>query len=149
VSLESWIRSSVIKRATTEVNLDPRACDLILPLNDLPPVVAAYTVHREQRHTVILPFILPLAHSFTPRALDATVYDAGWRDTQGLWPDITPTNRLIAAYHVWPKLSDQEKTDARPFLQEALEQAIRWAAEVGLPAPVAPWELSVRDVGEA
>jgi hypothetical protein len=113
----------------------------ILTLDGIPPVVAAYTMRGARRHTVILPFVLPLARAFRPKAQDMTIYDAGWRDAKRFWGDITPTNRLIAAYYTWPKLTELEKVEARPSLQEALEQALGWAEEVGLPASIAPWEL--------
>jgi len=46
---------------------------------------------------------------------------------------------LIAAYYLWPRLSDRERREAKPFLLEVLNQSSRWAAEVQLPPPVAPW----------
>jgi hypothetical protein len=110
-------------------------------LDGIPPVVAAYTAKGRRRHTVILPFTLVLARAFRPRSQDSTVDDPGWRDPRKFWSEITPTNRLIMAYYLWPCLSKTERTEARSWLSEALQQATVWAAEVHLPAPVAPWSL--------
>src|SRR5262249_51264907 len=134
-------RSSLTIRAAAEVGLDLPSCGEISSFDGIPPVVAAYTAKGRRRHTVILPFTLSLVQVFRPWAQDSTVDDPGWRDPRKLWSEITPTNRLITAYHLWPRLSNTERTEARPWLGEALQQAAAWAAEVHLPTPVAPWAL--------
>src|SRR5262249_41628129 len=102
VSIESWIRSSLTIRAAAEVGLDLPSCGEISSFDGIPPVVAAYTAKGRRRHTVILPFTLSLAQVFRPWAQDSTVDDPGWRDPRKLWSEITPTNRLITTYHLWP-----------------------------------------------
>ena len=138
-SIDSWIQASLATRVAAEVSLDLPACGAITPLEVVPPVVAAYTAKGKRRYTVILPFTVSLAQDFKPRSHDSTVYDPGWRVPLHLWGEITLTNRLIAAYYLWPRLSDKERKEAKPFLLEVLNQSSRWAAEVQLPPPVAPW----------
>jgi len=138
-SIDSWIQTSLVTRVAAEVSLDLQACGEITPLAGTPPVVAAYTAKGRRRYTVILSFTLSLAQDFKPRSQDSTVYDPGWRVPMPLWGEITLTNRLIAAYYLWPRLSDRERREAQPFLLEVLNQSSGWAAEVQLPPPVAPW----------
>jgi len=139
--ITSWIKTSLATRVGAEVNLGLSAREKYSPLNNWPPVVAAYKVRGSRRHTVILPFILSLAQEFRPWSKDATVYDPGWYVPVNLWHEITPTNRLIAAYYLWSRLSETERREARPWLVEALNQATGWATEVQLPVPAAPWSL--------
>jgi hypothetical protein len=139
--MSGWIHTSLATRVAAEVRLDLSTQGQYSPLDAWPPVVAAYTARGRRRHTVILPFTLSLAQEFHPWSHDTTVYDPGWHVPIHLWHEITPTNRLIAAYYLWSRLSETERQVARPWLEEALQQATRWAEEVQLPAPVAPWRL--------
>jgi hypothetical protein len=141
VGITSWIHTSLETRVAAETNLDLSAQGKYNPLDNCPPVVAAYTTRGNRRHTVILPFTLTLKQEFHPLSLDATVYDPGWHMPVNLWHEITPTNRLIAAYYLWSRLSEAERQEARPWLVEALHQATEWAIEVQLPVPAAPWSL--------
>lgn len=137
--IPSWIQTSLATRVAAEVSLDLPSQGMVAPLEGMPPVVAAYTARGGRRHTVILPFTIRTG--FRPRSQDPTVYAPGWRAPMQLWSEITLTNRLIAAYYLWPRLSQMERREAQPFLVEALHQASAWAAEVQLPAAVAPWDL--------
>lgn len=137
--LERWLWSSLATRVASEIGLTLQTYEQVTPLDVTPPVVAAYTVKGQRRYTVILPFATSLAEEFCPRSQDATVYDPGWRTPMSCWSEITPTNRLIAAYYLWPRLSQVDRLSARPFLEEALAQASRWATEVCLPPARAPW----------
>lgn len=113
--LESWIHASLTVRVAAEVNLDLPTYGKITPLKVIPPIVAAYTAKGRRWHTVILPFTLSLTQDFRPWSQDSTVHDPGWRTPLRLWSEITPTNRLIAAYYLWPRLSDRERTEAQPY----------------------------------
>jgi hypothetical protein len=139
--ITNWIQASLATRVLAEVNLDLSSQEQYSPLDSCPPVVAAYTARGGRRHTVILPFTLALGPEFCPWSHDATVYAPGWHMPMNLWHEITPTNRLIAAYYLWNRLAEAERQAAQPWLVEALQQAAEWAAEVQLPAPAAPWSL--------
>ncbi len=139
--IQSRVQTSLATRVAAEVSLDLPSQGMVAPLEGMPPVVAAYTARGGRRHTVILPFTIRLAQDFRPWSHDPTVYAPGWRAPMKLWSEITLTNRLIAAYYLWPRLSQMERREAQPFLVEALQQASAWAAEVQLPAAVAPWDL--------
>lgn len=141
-SLTRTIWSSLAARVRAEVGLDLQAHNAIAPLEGQPPVVAAYTAKGRRRHTVLLPFALSVSQTFTPVSQDATVYGAQWQESMTCWAAITPTNRLIAAYYVWPRLSEVERARAKPSVEEALQQATMWAREVQLPSPVPPWAKS-------
>ena len=138
-SLTRTIWGSLAARVRAEVSLDLQAHDIIAPLEGQPPVVAAYTAKGRRRHTVLLPFVLSVSQLFLPASQDPTVYAAQWQEPMSRWADITPTNRIIAAYYVWPRLSEVERARARPSVEEALQQATAWAREIELPAPVPPW----------
>jgi hypothetical protein len=121
------------------VNLDLTRCAPLVMLPVAPPIVAAYTAKRQRRHTVIIPFCLTVQSDFQPCTHDMTVYDPGWRNLHDVWSEITPTNRLIAAQYMWPRLTEQERRAAQPSVAEALVQASTWAAEIGFPPPITPW----------
>lgn len=138
-NLNSKIWASLGTRVAAEVSLDLQSYEALTPLEGQPPVVAAYTAKGRRRHTVILPFVLTICQLFTPSTQDSTVYDAQWQEPIGRWAEITPTNRLIAAYYLWSRLSETERARAQPSLVEALQQSTAWAKEVQLPLPVTPW----------
>ncbi len=138
-SLSSKIRTSLAERVAAEVSLDLQSYRDIAPLEGQPPVIAAYIAKGQRRRTVILPFVLTISQLVAPCAQDSTVYDAQWQEPINLWAEITPTNRLIAAYYLWSRLSETERARAQPSLEEALQQSTAWASEVQLPFPVAPW----------
>lgn len=140
-NVQGWILPSLTTRAGAEVGLDPQNSPQILPFDVAPPVVAAYTVREQRRHTVILPFTLVLRQPFHPAAHDSSVYDPAWRDATEFWSEITPTNRLITGYYLWSRLSNEQRRVARRSLEEALREAMVWAREVDLPEPPAPWDL--------
>ncbi len=131
----TWLQTTLRTRVATEVGLDITSHVGVKPLDVTPPVVACYTVQGQRKHTVILPFILSITKTFLPRVQDTTVYNPGWHVPTNIWGEITATNRLIAAYYLWHRLSEAEKVAAQPFLDDALNQAFMWAAEVKLPPP--------------
>lgn len=141
--LREWILSSLCERVAAEIQLSVSICDAMHLLPVTPPIVAAYTVKGQRRRTVLVPFTLTLQQDFQPRTQDPTVYDPGWCDPHTIWRDITPTNRLLAAYVLWPRLTPAERCAARPSVTDALEQASAWATESGFSPPIAPW--NVRD----
>lgn len=141
-SLTHMTWASLVARVAAEVSLDLQAHEAIAPLEGHPPVVAAYNAKGRRRHTALLPFVLSVSKTFTPAAQDATVYDAQWQEPMNCWTDITPTNRLIAAYYLWSRLSEGERARAKPSVEDALQQATAWAKEVQLPSPVPPWSES-------
>ena len=141
-SLTHMIWASLAARVAAEVSLDLRAYEAIAPLEGQPPVVAAYNVKGRRRHTALLPFVLSVSQPFTPASQDATVYAAQWQAPMNCWAEITPTNRLIAAYYLWSRLSAVERARAKPSVEEAFQQATAWAREVELPSPVPLWSES-------
>jgi len=138
-TLSDWIHHSLQERVSVEVKLELSICPPMTMLAVTPPIVAACTAKGQRRHTIIFPFCLTVRSDFQPCAQDTTVYDPGWRDLRDVWSEITPTNRLIAAQYVWPRLTEQERRAAHPSVAEALAQASTWAAEIGFPPPSAPW----------
>lgn len=138
-NVRDWICHSLQERVAAEVNLDLTRCAPLGMLPVAPPIVAAYTAKGQRRHTVIIPFCLTVQSDFQPCTHDTTVYDPGWRNLHDVRSEITPTNRLIAAEYMWPRLTEQERRIAQPSVAEALVQASTWAAEMGFPLPVAPW----------
>lgn len=140
-SMARWIQESLAIRVAAEVGLEFHAYQNMAPLEVTPPVVTAYIAKGRRRHTVILPFVLSMTQVFSPWTQDPTVYDPGWYSPVQVWREITPANRLIAAYYLWPRLSQQEQTETKPFLDEAFTQAAGAAAEVQLPTPAIPWAL--------
>ena len=140
-SLTEWILRSLHERVVAEVQLDLSTCEQVQMLAVNPPIVAAYTAKGQRRHTVLLPVTLTVSHDFQPHTQDPTVYDPGWYDPRLLWSDITPTNRLLAALYLWPRLTESERMVAQPSATEALEQASGWATEIGFLPPIAPWKM--------
>ena len=137
--IKSWIYNTLFTRVAEEVGLDLRVASKVKPLEVTPPVVAKYFAKGKTRHTIIIPFISTVTLNTPLYSKDSTVYDPGWHIPVDIWADITPTNRLIASYYIWNRLSSDEQLKARPFLNDALEQAVEWATEVDLPSPQAPW----------
>jgi 8-oxo-dGTP pyrophosphatase MutT (NUDIX family) len=119
-NVSDWICHSLQERVSAEVNLDLSHYPPMTMLVVTPPIVAAYTARGRRRHTAIIPFCLTVRSDFQPCAQDSTVYDPGWRDLRDVWSEITPTNRLIAAQYVWPRLTEQERLSAQPSVTEAL-----------------------------
>jgi hypothetical protein len=138
-SLNSMIWTSLAARVAAEVSFALQPTTPLIPQERQPPVVAAYHAKGRRRHTVLLPFALSVSGTFTPATQDTTVYAARWQEPITCWAEITPTNRLLAAYYLWPRLSEAEQMSAKPSVEDALHQATAWAREVGLPAPAVPW----------
>ena len=136
-----WMQDSLATRVAAEVGLEVQDYRRITPLEVTPPVVTTYIAKGQRRYTVILPFVLSMTQAFSPSTQDPTVYDPGWCTPVRVWREITPANRLIAAYYLWPRLSQWERAAAQPCLAEALQQSAAAAAAVYLPTPAAPWTL--------
>lgn len=139
-TLSEWISRSLHDRVAAEVQLDLASCDPVLMCTVNPPIVAAYMAKGHGRHTVLVPFTLTVPSDFQPSTQDPTVYAPGWYDSRQLWLEITPTNRLLAAYFLWPRLTVSERAVAQPSVAEAVAQASDWAAACGFSTPIAPWD---------
>ncbi len=143
-SLPQTIRASLTARVATEVSFEVQHPEAIAPLESYPPIVAAYYAKGRRHHTVLLPFMLVIERPFVPQSQDGSVYAAQWLEPIQCWADITPTNRLLAAYYLWPRMSTEERAHAKPGIAEAFHQATQWATEVQLPLPAlpSPWSES-------
>ena len=139
-SITDWIRESLRQRVRAEVGLDVEALD-VRSLEDHPPVIATYSVHRKSVTTAILAFTAETTNELPPvKPRDDSIYDGGWRTLEAIWPEISDANGLSLAQLVWERLSQGEQLRVMSLLVHAGHAAIRDAIAAGAPKTSIPWD---------
>ena len=129
-------RRVLVESGLSFANLGP-----IRALDQVPPVVATYTVRGERVTTAVIAF-----HSMTEEEVagvakfgDASTYDARWRDLDIIWPQIASANGISLAQLVWGRLTSQARARVSALLGSAAQRSREDAERVGWPAPFIPW----------
>jgi hypothetical protein len=138
VSVNSLALSSLMVRAEREAGLSKELISDLKPCPYIGPVVTSYSAKGETRYTLIATFMVETYDSPSLAVSDHSVSDAKWEQAPIFWDEITPANRLILAHLRWSDLSETERSEAMPSLQQAFHFCSHAAELSGLPAPILP-----------
>lgn len=106
-------------------------------LTATPPPVSCYTARGGRRHTLVLAFEAKVASSTMVCSRDRSVAEALWVAPLEALGTMAPANTVIAARVLWQLLGSRERRAAAAAVRVAVDDCARWAAEIGLPAPLA------------
>jgi len=138
--LSRLIPMALEHRVLVESGLSFGSMGPIRALDQVPPVVATYTVRGQRVTTAIVAFYSILEAEVGIAIVgDGSTYDADWRDLDTIWPQIASANGISLAQLVWERLTSPARTRVSALLGSAARRAREDASRAGWPAPFIPW----------
>jgi hypothetical protein len=138
VSAGSLLWASLLERGHREAGLTPEHLrdPVAAPVG---PIVTSYTAKGQQRYTLVVPFLCAVGAGAHLHVSDRSVDESCWMTIPPDWERIAPANRVAVAHLVWKEMDADQRTLARPHVDQSVRQCSKWAASVGVAAAPPPW----------
>ncbi|MBP2513841.1 hypothetical protein [Sphingomonas sp. PvP018] len=140
-SSEDILRSSLLDRVHREAGLANE--HLQYPaLASFGPIVSSYTAKRQQRFTLIVPFVSGVASAARLLPSDQSVDESSWMSIPPAWDKLAPGNRITIAHLVWNDMDEDQRAAARLPVEQSARRCSDWGRSIGVAPVPPPWASS-------